>query len=195
MSNIYIRDCVSEDYESYIPTDAYGNQCILGQQISYTRRIVQAQCYANYTDFPSQIISTCPCTDLDFRCGQCYYRSPFYASSPSETQNCYWICNSTNPNPPPVPCDNVYNATQTPFIKNTGSQCVGGTDLVNGLVQLQCPNPATTLSPSTTNSDLLSDQNTLLLNYILTTVILVVILVIFGILMFLNRFKWDNRFN
>eukprot|EP00929_Paragymnodinium_shiwhaense_P092812 TRINITY_DN5280_c0_g2_i1.p1 TRINITY_DN5280_c0_g2~~TRINITY_DN5280_c0_g2_i1.p1 ORF type:complete len:956 (-),score=196.30 TRINITY_DN5280_c0_g2_i1:31-2898(-) len=70
---VWAADSVSSDYESWSPSDgdasrSSGDQCMLGQQIVYTRRKRTSQCW-NGEDFDRSVTKkTCACTKEDFAC-------------------------------------------------------------------------------------------------------------------------------
>eukprot|EP00927_Polykrikos_kofoidii_P016941 TRINITY_DN17699_c0_g1_i1.p1 TRINITY_DN17699_c0_g1~~TRINITY_DN17699_c0_g1_i1.p1 ORF type:complete len:1016 (+),score=209.35 TRINITY_DN17699_c0_g1_i1:93-3050(+) len=66
---VWAADSVASDYETWTPSDGVNTEaCILGQQITYTRRKRTSTCF-NGEDF-ERVASkkVCPCTQEDFAC-------------------------------------------------------------------------------------------------------------------------------
>lgn len=66
---VWAADSVSSDYETWTPSDGVNKEnCILGQQITYTRRKRTSQCF-NTVQFERPVVKkTCECTKEDFIC-------------------------------------------------------------------------------------------------------------------------------
>jgi len=68
-SGVWAADSVSSDYETWTPTDGRRNdRCVLGRQITYTRRKQTSECF-NGRDFDRPVErKACACTQEDFQC-------------------------------------------------------------------------------------------------------------------------------
>eukprot|EP00928_Gymnodinium_smaydae_P098503 TRINITY_DN9174_c0_g1_i1.p1 TRINITY_DN9174_c0_g1~~TRINITY_DN9174_c0_g1_i1.p1 ORF type:complete len:895 (-),score=247.61 TRINITY_DN9174_c0_g1_i1:79-2763(-) len=66
---LWAADSVSSDYETWSPSDGVNSeQCMLGKQVSYTRRKKTSQCW-NGEDYERNTNKkTCACTQEDFAC-------------------------------------------------------------------------------------------------------------------------------
>jgi len=66
---VWAADSVSSDYESWVPSDGVSaEKCILGQQVTYTRRKRTSQCW-NGEKFERPVMQKkCACTQEDFAC-------------------------------------------------------------------------------------------------------------------------------
>jgi len=70
---VWAADSVSSDYETWAPSDgdstrANGETCMLGQQVSYTRRKRTSQCF-NGEEFERPVTKkVCSCTKEDYAC-------------------------------------------------------------------------------------------------------------------------------
>eukprot|EP00922_Rhytidocystis_sp_ex-Travisia-forbesii_P048723 GHVS01072535.1.p1 GENE.GHVS01072535.1~~GHVS01072535.1.p1 ORF type:complete len:907 (+),score=123.35 GHVS01072535.1:202-2922(+) len=68
--NVYGADSVSSDYETWVPSDARagGSKCMLGREVTYTRRKQTSECF-NGKDFSRPVIKkNCVCTNDDYEC-------------------------------------------------------------------------------------------------------------------------------
>jgi len=61
-------DSVASDYETWTPSDANFNKCLLGRKLVYTRRKPTSECF-NGDDFKRPVESSnCECTQENFEC-------------------------------------------------------------------------------------------------------------------------------
>jgi len=73
---VWAADSVSSDYETWTPSDGVSTEkCMLGQQITYTRRKRTSQCW-NGEDFERVVTKkVCACTQENFACDVGFSRS------------------------------------------------------------------------------------------------------------------------
>lgn len=66
---VWAADSVSSDYETWTPSDGVNvDKCLLGQQVTYTRRKRTSQCW-NGEKFERPVVQKrCTCTQADFAC-------------------------------------------------------------------------------------------------------------------------------
>lgn len=66
---VWAADSVSSDYETWSPSDGRsGERCLLGKQITYTRRKQTSECF-NGEQFERPVMhKNCACTEEDFEC-------------------------------------------------------------------------------------------------------------------------------
>eukprot|EP00745_Piridium_sociabile_P035842 TRINITY_DN63212_c0_g1_i1.p1 TRINITY_DN63212_c0_g1~~TRINITY_DN63212_c0_g1_i1.p1 ORF type:complete len:630 (+),score=84.98 TRINITY_DN63212_c0_g1_i1:702-2591(+) len=67
---VFAAESVSSDYELWTPSDgrSSSNSCILGRQITYTRRKQTSECF-NGKDFSRPLVKkNCPCSEEDYEC-------------------------------------------------------------------------------------------------------------------------------
>jgi len=66
---VWAADSVSSDYETWVPSDGRKEDtCILGRQVTYTRRKATSECF-NGEKFERPIVrKNCACTESDFVC-------------------------------------------------------------------------------------------------------------------------------
>lgn len=66
---IWAADSVSSDYETWTPTDGRSSDsCILGRQITYTRRKASSECFNGEKLERPVVKSNCVCTEENFDC-------------------------------------------------------------------------------------------------------------------------------
>lgn len=66
---VWAADSVSSDYETWQPSDGRNSEsCILGRQISYTRRKATSECFNGEKFERPTVRKNCVCTEEDFEC-------------------------------------------------------------------------------------------------------------------------------
>merc|ERR1740121_2740252 len=72
---VWAADSVSSDYETWSPSDGRGTEkCMLGKQVTYTRRKPTSECY-NGEQFERPIVrKNCACTEANFECDMGFVR-------------------------------------------------------------------------------------------------------------------------
>jgi len=115
---------VAADYEPWYPSDGI-NECWMGQQVTYSRRIRAANC----NDTRGELLlnsSTCPCAMEDYECD-----FGFVAG----TGGTCTVAGALPPSPPAI-CKDTYEKSQG-FRIVPGDKCEGGLDKRPQV--LQCP--------------------------------------------------------
>lgn len=82
LSDLHTRGCVgsehpdrpNSDYETWIPTNFQGEQCVFGKKFKYVRRKPDAKCYNSINVEQKKLAEECPCTDEDWECDFGFYR-------------------------------------------------------------------------------------------------------------------------
>merc|ERR1719421_1054691 len=66
---VWAADSVSSDYETWNPSDGRNpDKCLLGRQVSYTRRKATSECF-NGEKFERPVVKkNCACTEADYEC-------------------------------------------------------------------------------------------------------------------------------
>ena len=63
------------DYERWSPSDGrLGDKCLMGHQITYTRRKRMSQCYNGEKLDRMNYVKDCPCTENDYECDVGFFR-------------------------------------------------------------------------------------------------------------------------
>jgi len=125
---VFAADSVSSDYETWTPTDgrASGEKCILGHQVTYTRRKQTSECF-NGQDFQRPVSKfSCPCAMNDYECEVGFTRS--VGSS---------ICKQEDPNLSAPGCTSSNYFFMDAYRKVPGDDCTGG--WVPEKVAVPCP--------------------------------------------------------
>lgn len=107
--NSDVRNCDSNvDYETWSPSDAHDDKCLLGQKTTYTRRKQDSKCY-NPIDYetPAKSAQLCVCARQDFQCDYCYMPSKSEPGKCILDKNC-----PENPTAQPSPCNGSWNKTK-----------------------------------------------------------------------------------
>eukprot|EP01119_Soliformovum_irregulare_P020788 TRINITY_DN678_c0_g1_i1.p1 TRINITY_DN678_c0_g1~~TRINITY_DN678_c0_g1_i1.p1 ORF type:complete len:774 (-),score=177.48 TRINITY_DN678_c0_g1_i1:106-2427(-) len=132
-SSVFPRDCVTQDYEDWSPpgNNINGKNCLLGQDITYTRRKSDANCYNNEVIDHIKSIEYCQCTWDDWECELGYHRNGTVCVSESAPESGV-----------PANCHpgKQYNITKG-YRPVPGTACQGGLQLW-GEGPYDCPDPA-----------------------------------------------------
>lgn len=126
-SSMIVAECTSDDFEDFTPANPRGEECLLGEKITFKRLKANSVCKTNSSSM-QKTIERCQCTLSDYVCSDCYAREPrTYDSDQKKKQECVWIC-SAEDNPILIPSDcekgSKYNFTIQPYRKNKGSMCI-----------------------------------------------------------------------
>lgn len=126
----WAADSVSSDYETWSPSDGSSNdKCLLGQQVTYTRRKRISQCW-NGEKFERPVVQkTCTCTKEDFACNIGFVR-------PVGSTECVYGGDDMMPERLiPATCSGSYKANA--YRKVPGDKCEGGWQPQD--VDVSCP--------------------------------------------------------
>lgn len=123
-------DSVSSDYETWSPSDGGGSEsCMLGQQLTYTRRKRTSQCF-NGEQFERPVVKkTCLCTREDYVCDAGFSRE-------LGSTDCVFNAELMPPRLVPAICTGTYPVSA--YRKVPGDVCSGGWDAPE-LMELPCP--------------------------------------------------------
>jgi len=123
-------DSVSSDYETWTASDGRGEGvCMLGQQITYTRRKRTSQCWNGEAFERPTVKKTCACTEADFACDVGFVRQV-------GSTECIFGGSEMMPDRfAPTVCQGTYGATA--YRKVPGNQCKGG--WTPHLIEVPCP--------------------------------------------------------
>jgi len=127
---VWAADSVSSDYETWTPSDGVNaEKCMLGQQVTYTRRKRTAQCW-NGENFERAVTKkNCACTQEDFACEMGFTRSV------GSTECKYGGPELLPERFIPAVCSGTFGADA--YRKVPGDVCEGGFTPVK--VQVPCP--------------------------------------------------------
>lgn len=123
-------DSVSSDYETWTASDGRGEGlCMLGQQITYTRRKRTSQCWNGEAFERPTVKKTCACTEADFACDVGFVRQV------GSTECVFGGADMMPERFAPAVCQGTYGATA--YRKVPGNQCKGG--WTPHLIEVPCP--------------------------------------------------------
>lgn len=131
----WAADSVSSDYETWTPTDGVSTEmCVLGQQVTYTRRKRTSQCW-NGEKFERPIVQKrCACTQMNFACEIGFVRT-------LGSQECVFGGHDMMPvRFTPASCSKTWQTLA--YRKVPGDQCEGG--WAPQQVEVPCPPTFTT---------------------------------------------------
>eukprot|EP01125_Pyxidicula_operculata_P022767 TRINITY_DN9560_c0_g1_i2.p1 TRINITY_DN9560_c0_g1~~TRINITY_DN9560_c0_g1_i2.p1 ORF type:complete len:776 (-),score=189.67 TRINITY_DN9560_c0_g1_i2:226-2553(-) len=153
-SQVQERECIGHenpdspdsDYETWEPSDARDDECLLGRRVKYTRRKQSAKCFnpLNINISQATFVKNCPCTYEDYECDYCFVRSGDQCVVDTEE------CPNFDPiTRVPAVCNDYYFYSQG-YRLVPGDTC----DISLGidLRSIKRPCPTTTSSSSTTSS-------------------------------------------
>jgi len=129
---VWAADSVSSDYETWSPSDGSktgSDTCLLGQQVTYTRRKRSVECW-NGIEFerPTQV-KKCSCTELDFECDMGFSRA-------IGSKECVYGGPEMFPTRfIPKFCTGMFKTSA--YRKVPGDQCEGG--FAPALTEIACP--------------------------------------------------------
>ncbi len=64
----------TSDFEKWSPYDGrHGGKCLLGRQMTYTRRKRDSKCFID-TEMPRPFVMNCECSEYDYECDEGYAR-------------------------------------------------------------------------------------------------------------------------
>eukprot|EP00759_Apiculatamorpha_spiralis_P054460 PhF_6_TR693/c2_g1_i2/m.1112 len=131
---------LQSDVESFVPASALETTCLLGRQITYTRRKPGADCFFSPSaPCPTPVRTPCPCTNDDYECDFGYM--PVWATDGSGQSLCVpdtQVQKATGSHEPL--CFNNTRVTSTKgYYKIAGDRCVGGVDLNPTIVSCDAP--------------------------------------------------------
>ena len=73
-NGIYDISSAHSDFERWSPYDGrHGHKCLLGRQLTYTRRKRDAKCFIE-GEMPRPSIMNCECSEQDYECDEGYAR-------------------------------------------------------------------------------------------------------------------------
>jgi len=128
-------DTIDSDFETWEPSDQFGNQCLLGRFTKYIRRKASSRCsIPNLTTKDIVVVKNCSCTEENYQCDYCYVlHSDTCVHDPSI------VCQSYDPKQPPIPCITTYTETQG-YRRVPGDTC----DPVSGVNHMPIVKPCST---------------------------------------------------
>jgi len=127
---VFAADSVSSDYETWTASDGVSSEkCLLGEQITYTRRKRTSQCW-NGEKFERPVVrKKCACTQNDFSCDVGFVRGV-------NQMECVYGGSDMMPERfIPASCSKTFSATA--YRKVPGDKCEGG--FVPEPVEVPCP--------------------------------------------------------
>jgi len=133
---VWAADSVSSDYETWVPSDgASTEKCLLGQQVTYTRRKSTSQCW-NGEQFERPVVSKkCQCSKADYACDLGFMRDV-------GSKDCVFGGSDMMPARfVPTVCSGTFSASA--YRKVPGDQCEGGWSPEPA--EVPCPSLLTTL--------------------------------------------------
>jgi hypothetical protein len=136
---VWAADSVSSDYETWLPSDgASTEKCLLGQQVTYTRRKRTSQCW-NGEQFERPVVNKkCACTQVDFACEIGFVRK-------LGSQECVFGGHDMMPARfVPDSCKGTFLTAA--YRKVPGDSCEGGWS--PGQAEVPCPSGLPQLGPS-----------------------------------------------
>jgi len=115
---VWAADSVSSDYETWVPSDGRNTEkCMLGKQITYTRRKATSECF-NGEKFERPVTSkNCACTEADFECEMGFTRKV-------GATECKYVNDGSIPVPDSCTSSDVFFADA--YRKVIGDSCEGG---------------------------------------------------------------------
>eukprot|EP01111_Echinosteliopsis_oligospora_P008053 TRINITY_DN2346_c0_g1_i2.p1 TRINITY_DN2346_c0_g1~~TRINITY_DN2346_c0_g1_i2.p1 ORF type:complete len:747 (-),score=203.44 TRINITY_DN2346_c0_g1_i2:58-2298(-) len=135
-SGVYEATCTEDDYEEWSPYDGRANQqqCLLGQNVVYSRKKQTAQCFNDRQTEHLLSQSICECTYEDWEC-DFGYQSTF--NNIPGTQEVCALSGPIAADPPAnCPSGTTYYVSRG-YRKVPGDVCTGGLDL--SPIAKQCP--------------------------------------------------------
>ena len=129
---IWAADSFSSDYETWTPTDGSrtGERCLLGKQVTYTRRKQESECFNGELIEKPVHKKTCECAMDDYMCELGFARGVGESEcKPSDLDNVYL--------PEEIQCTSSGWFMADAYRKVLGNVCVGG--FQPGKVQVPCP--------------------------------------------------------
>eukprot|EP01087_Luapelamoeba_hula_P015773 TRINITY_DN4754_c0_g1_i1.p1 TRINITY_DN4754_c0_g1~~TRINITY_DN4754_c0_g1_i1.p1 ORF type:complete len:833 (+),score=105.77 TRINITY_DN4754_c0_g1_i1:49-2499(+) len=108
-SNYGARQCSDTDYENWSPSDVRGDQCLMGQRITYLRRKAGTECFNPVThQYPLPNAVPCVCKREDFMCDYCFEPSPLDQNVCLRSP----VCGDKQAFAPPADCKTTYMKTK-----------------------------------------------------------------------------------
>lgn len=169
-SQIFTRDCVDSDYEDYAPTDGRVNkeglQCLLGHQITYSRRKQSSLCFNNEDREPIKSLINCTCDEEDFECDFDYERVV-------DGGVCQPVEGFVPTNDPPLVCPegDKYQVSKG-YRRTAGDTCTGGVSTKYQPDTYDCPSTIVTV---------LNNNKGLIAAAVLVPIAVIVICVVGGV--------------
>ncbi|CAE8685077.1 unnamed protein product, partial [Polarella glacialis] len=132
---VWGADSVSSDYETWNPSDgavrASDEKCLLGQQVTYTRRKRTSQCWNGEKFERPAVKKACSCTQADFACDVGFVRSV------GSTECVFGGVDMMPERFAPTICQGTYGAAA--YRKVPGDKCEGGWSPLP--IEVPCPGP------------------------------------------------------
>jgi len=127
---VWAADSVSSDYETWTPSDGVNTEkCLLGQQVTYTRRKQTSQCW-NGEQFERPVVQKrCECTKEDYSCDIGFVRGV------NQMECVYGGADMMPERFIPPTCAKTY--TVSAYRKVAGDKCEGG--YTPDMVEVPCP--------------------------------------------------------
>lgn len=114
-------DTEYSDYEKWTPSDAKGNECLLGRKVTYIRRKRDAKCFNGLQFEKRTWVQNCECTEDDYECDVGYRRvSPGEPCTPEHSNVIPFELHT-----PPADCKGYYTISKG-YRKVPGNSCVNG---------------------------------------------------------------------
>lgn len=116
---LWAADSVSSDYETWTASDGVStDKCLLGQQVTYTRRKRTSQCFNGEKMERPTLVKNCACTQEDYVCDIGFVRS-------LGSLECKYGGDSMMPTAlKPATCSGTF--TRSAYRKVAGDRCEGG---------------------------------------------------------------------
>merc|ERR1719221_1811465 len=132
---VFAADSVSSDYETWTASDGVSSEkCLLGEQITYTRRKRTSQCW-NGEKFERPVVAKkCSCTQADFSCDIGFVRGV------NQMECTYGGAEMMPERLIPTTCQKTFSASA--YRKVAGDVCEGGWSPTP--VELPCPSTGIT---------------------------------------------------
>jgi hypothetical protein len=109
----YARQCGAADYDEWRPA---GNDCVLGERLTYMRRKPEAACHSDM--LPQPMRTACECEVSDYECDFCYQRD----SASGDSGPCARVFNAECPQV--LPLSDVCPQTRSKgYRRIPGNQC------------------------------------------------------------------------
>ena len=135
------------DYERWSPSDGrLGDKCLMGHQITYTRRKRMSQCYNGEKLDRMNYVKDCPCTENDYECDVGFFRKiDGGPCTRSEFGSSKEVVKASGQPPANCPSGTTYLVTNG-YRKIAGDTCAvsGGVD--RDPTAFPCPHWTTTVS-------------------------------------------------
>jgi len=129
---VWAADSVSSDYETWSPSDgrAGDEKCLLGRQVTYTRRKQTSECFNGELFERPVTRKNCPCVETDFECEMGFARKV-------GSSECRVVDETLTQDKVPVQCTSSSFYMTVAHRKVVGDSCEGG--YLPAQVAVPCP--------------------------------------------------------